>query len=237
MKEDSLGKLGGTCSILLGLSYIVVGISYLLLPAEQRALGDVEFLASFAASPAMLTLQWWAFALGGVVGIAAVLAISRSVQAANEGWVAWTTSTLAIVGFVLTTLDKLRSSEYWSFSAAAYNAAADDAARAQVVEQSGLFGLDVNGWFGFGAVGLWVLVVSLLALRTGALPKLLTYAGLGVTAAYWLVVLRFVLGVEPLIAIAAGLGGVVLAPIWFIWNGLRLRGAMPAIRAMQAATG
>jgi len=98
-----------------------------------------------------------------------------------------------------------------------------DAATRAVIELSGPFGLDPQNWLGFGAVGLWVLVVSLLALRIGSWPKLLTYLGIATAVAYWLIVVGSVLNQEALFTIAAALGGIVLAPIWYIWIGLRSR--------------
>jgi hypothetical protein len=94
-----------------------------------------------------------------------------------------------------------------------------------VIELSGPFALDPQNWLSFGAVGLWVLVVSLLALRIGAWPKLLSYAGIATAVAYWLIVVGSVLNLEALFTIAAALGGIILAPVWYIWTGLKLRQA------------
>ena len=93
------------------------------------------------------------------------------------------------------------------------------------IEVSGPFSLDPQGWLGFGAVGLWVMVVSLLALRVGAWPTLLAYIGLATALAYWLIVAGFVFNQETLFTIGAALGGILLAPLWYIWAGLRLRQA------------
>ena len=100
-----------------------------------------------------------------------------------------------------------------------------DAVTKAAIEVSGPFSLDPQGWLSFGAVGLWLLVVSLLALRAGTWPKLLAYVGIATAVAYWLVVAGFVFNQETLFTIAAALGGVILAPIWYIWAGLRLRRA------------
>ncbi|MDE3091177.1 MAG: DUF4386 family protein [Chloroflexota bacterium] len=225
MKDNTLGKLGGTCSILVGISYIVVGITYVLLPLEQRAgTGPAsKFFVSFAQNPTALIVEYWAFALGAILALAAVLAISDSVRSANEGWVRWT-SNLAFLGFGVTAINFFRLLALTPGRAAAY-AAGDAAMKTALVATQADMALDPQGWLGFGAVGLWVLVVSVLALRGTALPKLLAYDGIAVGVAYWLVVAGYVLGIETLIAIAAGLGGVILGPIWYIWIGLRLRQA------------
>jgi len=112
MKDTTLSRLGGTCSILLGISLIVVGITYLPWPPEQQQIVSLytdpgAFLESFAKNSSLLTVEFWAEALGVLLGIASVLAISASVRAVNEGWVRWT-STLAIIGLAITAIDDLR---------------------------------------------------------------------------------------------------------------------------------
>jgi hypothetical protein len=48
------------------------------------------------------------------------------------------------------------------------------------------------------------------------------WVGIITAAMYWLVVASNVLEIPLLTVIAAGLGGIVLAPIWYIWAGLLL---------------
>ena len=223
MKDSTLSKLGGICSSLLGGSYLLIGVSYLVLPAEQKAGGALEkFLPSFAQNPAPLTLQYWMFAYGALLALAVVPAVSQNVRSVNEGWVRWT-SNLATLGFAVVAINNFRNLAFQLDRATAY--VSGDAAAKAAIEVSGPFSLDPQGWLGFGAVGLWVLVVSLLALRAGTWPKLLAYGGIAVAVASWLVVAGFVLNLEILITIAAGVGGVILAPIWYIWLGQRLQRA------------
>jgi hypothetical protein len=112
MKDTTLSRLGGTCSILLGISLIVVGITYLPWPPEQQQIVSLytdpgAFLESFAKNSSLLTVEFWAEAQGVLLGIASVLAISATVRAVNEGWVRWT-STLAIIGLAITAIHDLR---------------------------------------------------------------------------------------------------------------------------------
>ena len=223
MKDNTLSKLGGNCSILLGILYLVIGVTYLLLPAAQKQTSATdEFLLSFAQNPTTQIIQWWVFALSGLIGIAVVLAVSESLRSANEGWVRWT-STLAIIGFTVVSINNFRAIAFQPAMARAY--VEGDAVTKAAIEVSGPFSLDPQGWLGFGAVGLWVLVVSLLSLRAGTWPKLLSYIGIATALAYWLIVAGFVFNQEMLFTIGAALGGIILAPIWYIWAGLRLQQA------------
>jgi len=226
MKDNSLSKLGGTCSILVGVSYIVTAVIFLLLPPEQQDAAGIppaKFLESLAQNSTLYIVAGLVFALGSLLAIAAVLAISESVRSANEGWVRWT-STLAIIGFAVNAVDWFRLLALNPARAAAY-VQGDAAIIAALTVPGAIAGLDPAAFLSFGAVGVWILVVSLLALRSGAWPKPLAYVGIGVAIVYGLVVASSLLQIQLFTAIVAGVGGVILAPIWYIWFGLRLRKA------------
>ena len=224
MKDDSLSKLGGACSILVGVAYLLMGITYLLQPAELQAGGDPTLLwPTLAQSPPMHTLQQWAGALAGVFAIAAVLAISEVVRPANEGWVRWT-SALAYLGYAVLAISSFRALALAPTLAEAYMTG-DASTQAAIVVAGSFVDLEPQGWLGFGATGLWMFVVNLLALGRGTWPKTLAYVGIAGGIFSCFVVGGMVLGIPLLIAIAGALGGVIVAPIWFIWMGLRLRQA------------
>jgi hypothetical protein len=170
----------------------------------------------------MLLLSYWAYALGGALALAAVPAISATVRSVNEGWVRWT-STLAIVGFAVTAIGNFRLQFVMPLRAAAY-VAGDAVAKTAIAYNQRLLYLDPQGWLIFGAVGLWVLVVSVLALRGNTWPKPLAYIGIAVAIAYWFAVAGNVLQIGTLNMIAA-VAAIILGPILYIWLGLRLRQA------------
>ena len=221
MKDNSMAKLGGICAILVGISYLVVGGTYFLLSAEQQAGGATsQLFASVAESSTGLVIQYWAFVLGALLAVAAVMAISDLVRSANEGLIRWT-STLAIIGFAVTAVRFLIAQDQMPRLAASY-VQADPSARA-ALEAIGPMNLDPEAWMGFGVVGLWFLAVNWLALHGGQLPTVLAYIGLAGGIAYALVVAGPSLQFPILSSVAAGLGGIILAPIWYIWTGLILR--------------
>lgn len=221
MRDRSIARLGGTFAILVGILYIVVGVTYFVLPVEQQVGGTAsEFLESVATSSTVLLIQYWAFALSALLAIAVVAAVSDLVRSANEGLVRWA-STLATLGFAVVAVSFLIQQDHTPLLAAGFVEADQSAQTA--LETMGTRSLDPDGWMGFGTVGLWVLVVNLLAIGGGQLPKGLAYVGVAVGIAYALVVPGLVLNLPLLIAIAAGVGGVILGPIWYIWTGIVLR--------------
>src|SRR3990172_934414 len=223
MKNNTMSRLGGACSMLVGVSYVMAGIAYLRVPAEQKAGVDpAAFLASFAQNPSMALLQYWAFALGAVLALAVVPSISEKVRSANEGWVRWT-SYLALVGFAVAAIQYFRYVALYPARAEAF-VNGDATTKAALAANQSMIALDPNGWLVFGGGGLWFLVVNLLAMRGNIWSKPLAYVGIVGAIAYWFVVAGFVLEVEVLITIAA-VAAVIVAPIWYIWAGLILRQA------------
>ena len=160
-------------------------------------------------------------ALGAVLALAVVPAVSEKVRHLNEGWVRWT-STLAMLGFAVTILDN-----YWAIvvtpaQAAAY-AVGTEATRAALSMPGAPQFIDVQGWLGYGAVGLWMLVVNRLALRANIFPRLLAYLGIAAAIAYFLVVASMAVpNLKDILLVVAGIGGVVIGPIWYAWMGLVL---------------
>ncbi len=226
MKDNTLNKLGGTCSILVGVSYIVAAVVYLLSPVKvQDAAGipPAEFLETLAQDSTAYIVPFGIAALDSLLTIAVILAISESVQSANPGWVRWT-SNLAIVGSAVNAVEFLNRIVLNPARAAAY-VKGDAAVKAALTVPGALAGLDPQAWLRWGAVGVWILVVSLLALRGGTWPKPLAYVGIGVAIAYLLIVATNLLQIQLFTALVAGVGGVILFPIWYIWLGLRLRKA------------
>ena len=219
----SLSKVGGICSILVGVSYILIGVTYFLLPADQRGAGApdfVRFFQSFDQNPTVIMLQYWIFALGAILALSAVPAISEAVRNVSEGWTRWTQN-LAYLGFAVGAISFFRAITLLPGTADAF-IAGDFSTRA-AIEGIGFPFLDPNGWLVFGGVGLWVLAVSIMALRGGGLPKIPSYVGIAVALLYGLTVAGNVLEIEMLISIAAGVGGIIAAPIWYIWIGVALQ--------------
>ena len=90
MQRESVSKLGGVCSGLMGISYLLVGIIYFLQPAAQRtsiASTDenlLRFYLSMAQSPATHTILHALLALISVLAFASVPACVGPVNDLSE---------------------------------------------------------------------------------------------------------------------------------------------------------
>jgi hypothetical protein len=220
MKNNSLTQLGGTCSILVGISYIIIGITYALDPS-QRVATIQEFWRSLANNSIPNVVLHWELALSGVFALAVVPAISSLVISANEGWVRWTSS-LAYFGFGVSALENFRSITLIPIWAKAY-VNNDAAYQTAIIATSKLTSYDPDAWLTSGGVGLWILVVSLLAFRKSIFSKTLALVGIAVAILHWLVVIGTFFDLYFLVLFSAILGGLILIPIWYISMGRILK--------------
>jgi hypothetical protein len=224
MKDNSLFKVGGGASIAMGVIAALIGITYMLLPPDQRlGVPAARILPAIAQGSLMLRTELLEMALVGVLGLAAVPAISEMVRAGHEGWVRWM-SNLALVGFAVMAVSNAFTFARLPGIALAYvkGDPATQAALVPVWRSS----LDLHGFWGYGAIGLWVLVVSLLALRGTSIPKGLAWLGVLAAVLNLLIPVGFLLKQPPVFLYDSILGGLVSC-VWFIWVGLVARRYAP----------
>jgi hypothetical protein len=223
MKDNSLAQLGGICSILLGVATALYSLVFVLLPAKQHlGIGAAEFLPSVATEGnTLLRTEFSRRAAAALLGLAVVPAVAAMVHHLNAGWVRWT-SNLALLGFAVNAISDLLMPARFPPIAAAY--VAGDAATKAALAVTWRTSLDPEGLLGFGGVGLWILVMSLLARRDNTFPNPLAYIGAALGVAMLLIPVLIFAQQSGLIDFIAGLG-VILGPVWYVWLGVILRRA------------
>ncbi len=220
--ERSLNRVGGAASLLAGVLSVPAALTYLFLPAEQRlGVEGAILLPSFADQPALLKALFIQLALIAVLGVAVVPALSARVSAGNEGWVTWT-AILALAGLALTAAGHLLSLSRLPDIAEAF-VAGDPSTRAAILP-FWRSTLDPQAFWGYGAVGLWILVASLLALRTQSLPQALAGFGIAVAALHWLIPVGLAVSNQGVLGVIIAAFAIASA-IWYLWIGSVLRRA------------
>ena len=209
-------RVGGVCAMLVGLLTATAGITYLFLPAGQRLqVPGAELLPSFAEDGSVLRLELLELGLLGIFGLGAVAALSRLVAPDRMAWVRWA-STIATVGFAVTAVGQFITLERLPRVADAF--IAGDQATQDALAAVWKSTLDPYGLFGFGGVGLWVLVLSILGLRQNLAPRALWSLGIAVGILYELVPLGQLLESSAVILLT-GVAGGILAAVWYWWAG------------------
>jgi hypothetical protein len=218
MQDTSVAKLGGAGAILVGVCTALGAITYLFLPPEQRVgAPGAQLLPSFAQSPTLLETEFWELALIGVLGLVAVPGLARLAQGVNEGWLRLAT-TFATIGFAVQAIGNFLTLGRLPKIAEAYVSgdASTKAALVAVWKSS----IDPQGFWEYGAIGLWVFVLSLLTLRNHALPRPLAYLGLALGVLHWVVPVAILLDIQQSSLVVVAVLGAILGPIWYIWAGL-----------------
>jgi hypothetical protein len=231
-------SVAGWASIALGVTYVFVGIGYLLQP-EAQASGNIdEYLISLSEGAFGWTMVQIATVAGGIFAFGAVPAIA---ELGDREWSVWAKN-LGLAGFLVATVTAMRALELVPSQAADFvNPFSTDPARLEVplmVLRGDNFGVSVDprGWLSYGAVGLFVLMTVIAALRRRTMPTLLALAGIGAALGYFLVVASEYLDLGfDLVTFAAG-AAIVLGPIFYIWSGLLLRSAAPDAEQVTPAS-
>lgn len=216
MTDNSLFRLGGTCAILLGIVDALSGITYLLLPADQRlGVPAAKILPSIAQGAPLLKIQLLELAMIGILGLIVVPAFSELFTAQNEGWVRWT-GNLALLGFAVAAVSNLFSYARLPGIAAAF--VAGDASTKAALVPVWRSTLDLYGIWNDGVIGLWILTLSLLALRGTLFPRILAILGVLAGISLFLIPLAFFIKTPSLFLLAAIVGGLA-STIWMVWSG------------------
>lgn len=213
-------KLGGLAAILIGILNIVVVIYVVAATGPQRY-DPVEGITYFAAHPLSLSVAWIIFAASAVLAYTVIPVVWDLVQDEHRDW-ARAATIFGIVGYTVLGVWAITLTRTAPELAHRF-VTGDEATRAAVLAMW-LPEIDPDGWFSFGGLGTWLIVVNVLALRGAKLPRLHALSGVLLGIGHWATVIAAATEFEPLNLFAAGVGA-LFYPIWYIWLGiLMLRG-------------
>ena len=219
MLNPSVAAVGGYCAIIVGVLLFVTGIVFLFDPVRNsKGAKDLAEILSKNDKPRMVL--FWIFAITGFFGIGAVPAIAGQVRALNEGWMDWVTI-LAYVGFGCMAIENFRALQINPNIILDYKAA-DPKVKLALSRSLSLVPLDPKGWLTYGGVGLFLFVANLIALNNGTWDTALCWIGLLCGFFYQFIVFGNLIHVYGYFKVAAGIGGIILGPLWYIWMGIHL---------------
>lgn len=239
MHDPTLLRVGALASWGVAVAYVATGVCALLMPAELQGRPEVtphEFWTVLSREPTAHLAFHWAWVAVGACGVGAVPAISSLVFPAQRGAVLWS-GLLGFLGFAVMVRSHLMELA-WDRAIIPLYPTASPSFQEAVHVVAGL-ALDVpDGVLTYGAVALWVAVVSVLARRDAALPAGFAWLGLASAGALLAGVIGYGWLLRPFLVVAVGVGGFVLVPAWFAWAALLLRrGAAHAEEGAEAPVG
>ncbi len=211
MKEENpTFKLGGILAIAIGFLYLLLGVTFLLSPTD--GVQDYKVvLPSFADSPATTVLYGLEAALIGLLALGLVPEFSKFVGSDKSALLKWVMY-LGMLGFAVEAVDQLRSLNILPLLTDFY-VSGNEGAKTAVLANQSLRWIDTTCFFRFGLPGLWILVVSIAALISRKLNKILCVLGMVGAAFLWLAMIGNLLQATTTMAIGAG-AAIVVGPVW-----------------------
>lgn len=199
------------------LAYLVVGISHFLMPPEQLHFArgvTAEFFTSLSHESLAFHFHYWAFVLallltGGVF----------SLVQAEDSWPRFyfVVRFWAYLGLGMAAFDFARmhfQAIHWASIFSTLSLLLKE-----VLLASGLDRLDPYG-ISYNLIGFFVITLNYLELRSRRLPSWLAVLGLTGGLLLQLILIGTVCHLTLLIDLAAGLGAIVIFPLWLVSFGL-----------------
>lgn len=215
---SDVARFGGFSATVVAIAYVVVSLNHLLSPAAGTPLELMQLLVQNPASHYVSTLG---FALIALMMIPVITAMAERLVHVSPGLVRWAAA-IGYIGCAGTVMNHLRMLRLVPLRAKVF-VEGDEMVRSAIQYNWLGNSLDPDGWLLFGAFGLWTLVMAFAALREGSLfPRTYGYLGLA-TAGLFIMALLGSLSAPALGTVAAGVGGLVIGPVWFVWTGVLLR--------------
>jgi hypothetical protein len=218
MRSQKRDIFGGISSIILGLSYIPVGIAAARNPA-LRATTPAELLQAVAQEPLWTRVETMSFGIGSLFGLATIQAVGQRVEPENASLTRWS-GAVGMLAFALIAVKDFRSFVMTAETVRIHEQS-DPAVQQTFADlMTPITDLDPLG-FGYGGVGTWLTLVNTLAIRSGAWPRYLAYTGALGGLMYVAIMLGQAFRSKPLFLIGVLLGS-FLGPTWYILMGVHL---------------
>ena len=209
-------------TLTMGVFSVVAGVTHFLMPRAQLHMASgiqPDFFESLRISSAAFTIHYWAVIASALAGAAVAIGIWSALNM-PQGIVLTILSVGAVCGFVVTSLSfglmlkrAIHISHIWP-SLSQY--------AKEIIRANGLPNLDPLGLFGFGLVGIWMVVFNTAAISMEALPAWHGLVGCVGGLLYLSVLAGMTFHIAFLVDVSAALGCVVLAPIWSIALAVKL---------------
>lgn len=224
MIKPEVARVGSVAAYGIGIVHLLFILVTILEPSTRTV---DEMMQVLAEKPIYHYLRMGGFALIALLFIPVIAALRDVLEETNAGIVRWATA-IGYIGCAGTIINRLRLLTLVPLRARAY-VQGDEVVQTAILYNWEGNSLDPAGWLQYGAIGLWLFIISQVALREGqTFTRGWAYLGL-VGAVLYFAVFLSLLAFPVLQPPAATLGGIIVAPLWAILTGRRLKSlALPA---------
>lgn len=208
-------RSGGCFSILSSISYLITGMAVALQPVIFQEANAALFLNTMSKDPDFFILFYLSTGLTAAFGLGTVEPISSFLGVQNYGVVKWAKK-LAYVGFAVLALAYFKALTVKPYMASAYAAAAESEKKI-ILTVDTYISFSPNGIIIHGFVGIWILLISILALYRQRGSKICNIMGIILGG---VLILMTVPVLPPLFAAVLNTTEGLLAFLWFCLTGI-----------------
>ncbi len=220
--------LGGCSAILIGLLNVVIILYFISAPDTGRN-DPYVFFQNFAHDPLRSSLPWIVFAITAILSYSVLPVLYKLIRDVHPDWARFATL-FGLAGYTIQGLWAITLTRTAPVLSGTF-LAGDEITRKAILA-IGLPQIDPDGWFSFGGPGTWMIVVNILAILGGRLPKWHGVLGILAGICAWATVFASLLSFEPLNLFASA-GGAVVYPLWFVLLGIRMIRGFPNSEAVE----
>jgi len=212
-------KFGSFCSLAVGILYILVGATHLFLPRGQlRGAGAFTLYESLARNSTIFSVHYWIVVVLSILSIGVMISLYELLRDYRSEMVSWAI-VLGLFGAGLSLLDYAYVGVEAPRFARLFVSASDEIRSAMA--NTGLQHIDPC-FLSWGLLGIFAVTINASLLHFRLVKPLLGFLGLIGGVFYFLLFIGALFHVSLLIDLSAVFGGIVLAPIWYIWIGFVL---------------
>ncbi len=207
----------GFAALLCAAFYIIVGMTHFLMPSAQLHFSSgvtSEFFISLTKNATAFHVHYWAFVIASILNIGVIYGVTNHLKFSAFYQF---TAILAIIGLSVTAYDFARM--HYQAIHLAEKFVTSDAFIKDIILIQGLDRLDAYG-IGFNLLGFYLFILSYHTLGTKIWSRTISIIGILAGILLQFVLIGILTRIGILIDIAAGMGGIVLAPLFFIGIGL-----------------
>jgi len=222
LKTSDSQHLTGIFAILAAISSWIIGATHFLMPKAQLHFATgitADFFESLASESTAFQVHYWVFAISSLLVMAVVLGFKNILTTRRSLWLRLTEA-LAMIGLAITAIDFVLMQNY--ALRLAKRLPDLDVTAQTIISTISLPHLDPEGLFGFGFLGLWLGTANFIMFKANQIPKWLAIFGLLGAFSNELVFMGTLFHKPLMIDLAAGVGGMIVGPIWLICLGIRL---------------